>query len=122
MSATYTADPAHNPVDRLRFELGDTDVSNPLLQNEEYQFLVDSFPDNVSKQIAAAFRAGATAIAIKATKRTLGPQSEDNSARLNYYADMASKYERMATFTATPPLPDYAAEKVFFKDMMANET
>lgn len=122
MSATYTHDPAHNPVDRLRLELGDTDITAPLLQDEEYQFIIDSYPENVSRQLAAAFRTGATAIAIRATKRTLGPQSEDNSARLTYYSNMADKYERMATFTATPPLPDYASEKVFMKNMMANET
>lgn len=120
--ASYTSDPASIPLDRLRFELGDTDVDNPLLVDAEYQFIIDTYPNNTSRQLAAAFRAGATAIAIKATKRTLGPQSEDNSARLNYYATMADKYEHTALFTTTPPLPNYDAEKIFTKGMMANES
>lgn len=122
MAATYSGDPAHNDLDRLRFMVGDMDVTAPLMQDAEYQYIIDKYPDNQSKQVAVAFRQAATCIGIKATKRSLGPQSEDNTARLNYYASMADKFEKIALYTTVPPLPDYASEKVFEKGMMANET
>lgn len=122
MAATYSGDPANNEVDYLRFMVGDTDVSSPLLQDAEYQYIVDLYSINVNKRLSQSFRSAANAIGIKATKRSLGPQSEDNSARLTYYANMADKYEKAAAFSTVPPLPDYAAEKVFYKDLMANET
>lgn len=122
MAATYTGNPSTNDIDRLRFMVGDMDVTQPLMQDAEYQYIIDMYPDNQSKQVATAFRQAATCIGIKATKRSLGPQSEDNSVRLNYYATMADKFEKIALYTAVPPLPDYASEKVFEKDMMANET
>lgn len=122
MAATYTGDPLNNDIDRLRFLVGDTDTDSPLMQDAEYQYIIDMYPDNQNMQSAVAFRQAATSIGIRATKRSLGPQSEDNSARLNYFASMADKLEKLAQYTGVPPLPDYASEKVFEKDMMANET
>lgn len=121
MAANYSADPKNNPIDRLRFMLGDTSTDMPLLQDAEYQYIIESYPDNLNKQIAAAFRVAASAIAIRATKRRLGPQSEDDSDRLRYYNEQATVYEKLSAYTAVPPLPDYAAPKVFSKDMMANK-
>ena len=121
MASTYSGNPGESPKDYLRFMMGDTDVSQPLLTDEEYYYIVDNNP-NVNMQLAVACRQCAMCIGIKATKRSLGPQSEDNTARLNYFANMAEKYEKAARFSTTPPLPNYASEKVFTKGMMANET
>ena len=117
----YTADPKNNPVDRLRFLLGDTDPNNALLVDAEYQYIIDSYPHSITKQNAAAFRAAASAIAIRATKRSLGPQSEDDSNRLAYYNAKAEHFEKMGAFKGVPPSPEYASPKVFAKKMMANE-
>lgn len=114
------SDPSKNPIYRLRFTIGDT-TEPYLLQDIEYQYIIDCYPNNETKQIAAAYRAAASAIAIHATKRSLGPQSEDDTNRLAYYSAMADSYEKKAMYSGTPPLPEYAAEKVFGKNMMANE-
>ena len=122
MASTYSGNPADSQKDYLRFMMGDTDMTAPLLMDEEYQYIIDNNVGNVNAQIAKACRQCAMCIGVRATKRTLGPQSEDNTARLNYFATMADKYEAAAKFSTTPPLPDYDSEKVFTKGMMANET
>ena len=124
MAFSYSGDPTESTVDLLRFTLGDTDESSPLMQDAEYEYLISQYPNasDQNKLIAAAFRAGATHLAMKNVKRSLGPQSEDPRERAAYFADMADKYENQSAFTSTPPVPDYDADKIFYKGMMANET
>lgn len=54
MTATYTATPATNMVDQVRLLLGDTDMSDPLLQDEEIQFFISTWPDPYSAAAASA--------------------------------------------------------------------
>lgn len=120
MSFTYSGCPSESELDAVRFALGDTNKDAPLLQDEEIQYLIANSKTR-SGLLAAAFRHAATLLGIRATKRTLGPQSEDTSARLAYFKEMADKYERGTLYAGIPPLPNYAAEKVFDKGMMSNE-
>ena len=120
MSFTYSGDPAASQLDAVRFALGDTIKEGALLQDEEINYLL-SQNETKSGLMAAAFRQAATCLGIRAVKRTLGPQTEDPTARLNYYKEMAVKYEKGLLYAGVPPLPDYSQEKVFDKNMMANE-
>lgn len=120
MSFTYSGDPAASQLDAVRFALGDTIKEGALLQDEEINYLI-SRNETKSGLMAAAFRQAATCLGIRAVKRTLGPQTEDPTARLNYYKEMAVKYEKGLLYAGVPPLPDYSQEKVFDKNMMANE-
>lgn len=122
MAFTYSGDPTASLLDALRFALGDTHAESVLMQDAEYAYIIGLYPDSRTKQLAAVFRAAATHYSAKNVKRSLGPQSEDPRDRARYYADLADKYEKMSAFTATPPLPDYDADKIFYKGMMANET
>ena len=122
MAFTYSGDPTESAVDLLRFTLGDTDAAEPVMQDAEYEYLISLYPDNQNKLIAAALRAAATHFAAKNVKWQLGPQSEDPRERAAYFNAMADKYEDLSVFTATPPVPDYDYEKIFYKGMMANET
>ena len=122
MSFTYSGDPTESAVDLLRFTLGDTDSAAPIMQDAEYEYLISLYPNSKNQLIAAAFRAAATHFASRNVKRQLGPQSEDPRERAAYYQAMADKYEGMSVFTAAPPVPNYDAEKIFYKGMMANET
>lgn len=122
MAFTYSGDPINSPVDALRFALGDTHPESVIMQDAEYVYIINQYPDSLALQLASAFRAAATHFAAKSVKRSLGPQSEDPRDRAKYYADLADKYEKMSAFTATPPLPDYEADKIFYKGMMANKT
>ena len=40
MTETYTNDPANRPIDRVRFEVGDTDTANAKLSDEEILMLI----------------------------------------------------------------------------------
>ena len=46
----YTGNPSTNPIDALRLKWGDTDDYITILQNSEYQYLIDKFPNKTRKQ------------------------------------------------------------------------
>lgn len=121
MAFTYDGNPGGNARDFIRFTVGDTKEATAVLQDTEIEYIIDTYPNNVNRQLAIAFRQCATHYGAQATKKALGPQSEDASKRLEYYMQMADKYERNLTFSGTPPLPAYQAEKAFEKNMMGNE-
>lgn len=120
MAFSYSGNPNESPLDWLRFTIGDINAASPMLQDAELNYIIDLYPDMPSRQLAVAFRQCANVLATKATKRKLGPQSEDTTDRLRYYTQMADKYEK-STLGGIPPLPDYNSEKVFDKGMMAND-
>lgn len=122
MSFSYSGDPSESALDLLRFTLGDTDAAEPIMQDAEYEYLIAQYPADPNKLLAAAFRSAATHFASKNVKRKLGPQEEDPRERAAYFNAMADKYEDSTQFSGTPPVPNYAAEKIFYKGMMANET
>lgn len=123
MSFTYSGNPETSTLDAVRFMIGDTNPCDPLLQDEEINYLIGRHANDSSNGplMAAVFRQAATCLGIRTVKRSLGPQSEDASARLNYFKEMADKYEKNLQYAGVPPLPDYAFEKVFEKGMMAND-
>jgi hypothetical protein len=43
MTWNYSGNPADSPVDEIRFLIGDTDTADQLLQDEEIQFLYDTW-------------------------------------------------------------------------------
>lgn len=120
MSFTYSGKPGSSKIDLVRFTLGDTSPVRPLLQDEEISYMAETSA-NDSALLAKAFRQAATTIGVRTVKRTLGPQSEDGTKRLDYFMQMAEKYEKNLLYTGVPPLPDYSQEKVFDKNMMVNE-
>ena len=120
MSFTYNGDPSQSDIDFLRFMIGDTNSNAPMLQDEEYRFIIGNKTNN-NERIAMAFRQAANYLGARVTKRTLGPQSEDSTKRLEYFISMAAKYEKAAKYSTAPPVPDYASEKIFDKNMMSYE-
>lgn len=124
MSFTYSGDPENNPIDYGRFMIGDTHELGHILEDAEIQYILDmnTGDDDVLNELtfrAAIFRQAATMFAIKATKRSLGPQSEETRDRLKYFRDEADKAEHACNFSGTPPTPNYAYPKVFNKHMMS---
>lgn len=59
MTATYSGNPSASPTDEVRFLLQDTDVTNPLFQNEEIQYYLDRITATrgASPTLAAAYLA-----------------------------------------------------------------
>lgn len=45
MTATYTLDPTNVPVDAVRLMIGDTNISNASLQDEEIQYFINRYAD-----------------------------------------------------------------------------
>lgn len=91
MAWTYSGDPSSSDLDRYRFLIGDTDVDDKVLQDEEIMFILAEYPDNASRMYHLFSQA--VLVFGRAIKRTLGPQSEDPSGRLAFFADKAKEYE-----------------------------
>ncbi len=117
MTWSYSGNPASSKLDECRFLLGDTNVDEPIMQNEEIQFLIDRYPnDNTLKY--ELFSRAATLFA-RDIKRSLGPQSEDPTERLRYFNEQA-KFYKAKQATAGLSLPKHAHPKVFRKGMQSN--
>lgn len=53
MTWTYSGDPSSSPKDELRFLIGDTDMNDQLLQDEELDFILGKYPSTSRAQYAA---------------------------------------------------------------------
>lgn len=118
MSWSYSGDPADSLLDASRFMLGDTIQSDPLMQDEEIQFILDTYGENQYQVYYQLFSRAATLFA-RDIKRSLGPQSEDPTGRMKYYAEQASMYKaKMASGGIS--LPTYAHPQIFRIGMHSN--
>ena len=118
MSWTYSGNPANSQVDECRFLLGDTNESEPIMQDEEIQYIIDTYGSNKNQVLYQLFSRAATIFA-RDIKRSLGPQSEDPTERLKYFKEQANSYKAKLT-SAGLSLPKYAYPKVFRKGMQNN--
>lgn len=118
MSWTYSGNPASSKLDECRFLISDTNQSEPIMQDEEIQYIIDSSNGNDNVLYYQLFSRAAT-IFSRDIKRRLGPQSEDPTERLKYFSNQASYYKsKMAS--AGLSLPKYSYPKVFRKGMHSN--
>ena len=120
MSFTYNGDPSESEVAAARFLIGDTDNENPIMQDEEIQYLLDEYGagtmnDTVRYQL---FNRAATLFA-RDIKRSLGPQSEDPTSRLNFFQKQAEYYRNILA-TGGVSVPKLSYPKIFRKGMMSN--
>lgn len=118
MSWTYSGNPADSKLAECRFLLGDTIESEPIMQDEEIQYIIDTYGDNENQVFYQLFSRAATLFA-RDIKRSLGPQSEDPTERLRYFREKAAAYNAKLT-SAGLSLPKYAHPKVFRKGMQNN--
>lgn len=119
MSFSYSGDPNTSRLDAIRFAVGDTSNAEHMLADEEINWIVTTY-SVANKQLAVAFRQCASMLAMRPTKRKLGPQEESTVDRLKYFTAQAEKYERNLGYSGTPPNPEYQEDKVFEKGMMTN--
>ena len=118
MTFTYNGDPSEDEVARLRFILMDTKPENALFTDEELEYLIDTYGDNDDMLQYWAFTQAATKFSY-AIKRSLGPQSEDPTSRLNYFKDRAAELKAKCVAKGLS-LPKYQAPKQFFRGMQDN--
>ena len=118
MSWTYSGNPADSPIDECRFLIGDTNEDEPIMQDEEIQYIIDTYGPNYNQIKFQLFNRAATLFA-RDIKRTLGPQSEDPTDRLNFYKQQAASYKAKLAASGLS-LPKNAYPKVFRKGMQNN--
>lgn len=118
MSYSYSGNPSDTPLDECRFLLGDTDETNPILQDEEILYIIDKSNSNVNLLRYNLFLQAATVFA-RDIKRSLGPQSEDPTSRLNFFKAQAEEY-RSKIASKGVSVPTFSYPKVFRKGMHSN--
>lgn len=118
MSWSYSGNPSTSKKDACRFALADTDEAQPIMQDEEIQYLIDTFGNNEDMLLYQLFNRAATLFA-RDIKRSLGPQSEDPTSRIDFFKEQAALHKSKLA-TAGLSIPKYAHPKVFRKGMDNN--
>lgn len=118
MSWSYSGDPSSSVLDKCRFVIGDTNINAPMLQNEEITYLIDTYGSNSDMLMYHLFMQAATIFA-RDIKRSLGPQSEDPTTRLDFFKSQMLLYKGKCT-SAGMSVPTYAYPKIFRKGMQSN--
>ena len=118
MSWSYSGNPADSTLDECRFLIGDTNESDPIMQDEEIKYIIDTYGPNENQIKYQLFNRAATIFA-RDIKRTLGPQSEDPTERLNFFKQQAKSYKAKIS-AAGLSLPKYSDPKTFRKGMQNN--
>lgn len=118
MSFTYSGDPSKSDIDKYRFAVGDTDSSEPVMTNEEITYIVSTYGPDETAILYHLFMQAAVVFG-RAIRRSLGPQSEDPSGRLNFFNDKAEEYKKKL-YASGLSVPTYAHKKIFNIGMQSN--
>jgi len=117
MTWTYSGDPKDSDKDKFRFLITDTDPLQPILQDEEIQYVLDTYASD-NARLYRLFDAMANNFA-RAIKKSLGPQSEDPTARQKFFEEKAVYYRKLATASSGLSMP-VSAPPIFDKGMTDN--
>lgn len=116
MAWTYSGDPSANDVDKYRFFIGDTNAKEPILQDGEVQFVVNTYDDH-NTRLYHLYDAAANFFARK-IERTVGPITEKPFERQKHYASKAAQYRMLVTGVGlSMPVP---TKSIFNKGMHDN--
>ena len=118
MSFTYSGDPSASQLDECRFLVGDTDEKNPIMQDEEINYIIAQSGSDRNLLLYSLFNQAGTVFA-RAIKRSLGPQSEDPTQRLSYFQKQAAQYKKKLNYSGIS-IPKFAHPKVFYIGMHDN--
>lgn len=100
MPFTYSGNPSDSAESRIRFEIGDTDMSDPLLSDEEISFAI-SQEGSLSGIKARCFEAISAKFAREADKR-IGQTSVNASQRAQHFEALAKKFRQRASAHGVP--------------------
>lgn len=98
MTTTYSGDPDTGVVDQLRFLCGDTDMTDPILQNEEYEFFGTTFPADAGRPAWLAAANACDAIAGKFARKmssSVSSLSSEAQQQWEHYVAMAAQYRTL---------------------------
>lgn len=116
MAWTYSGDPKSSEKDKYRFLIGDTNASDPILQDEEIEFVISEY-SNHNMRLYQLYDRAADYFARK-IKRAVGPIKEDPSERLQYFKQKA-EYYRMRVSASGFKAPK-TSSPIFYKGMHDN--
>ena len=125
MSFTYSGDPSASKLDEARFLIGDTDKASPIMQDEEINYIIITYSNEDANMLSNVvryqlFNRAATLLA-RDIKRSLGPQSEDPTTRLNFYKEQAEYYKNLVAIGGVSSFGTSCAyPKIFRKGMFSN--
>lgn len=92
MTWTYSFDPSSSQKDAVRFLIGDTDTSEQLLQDEEIQYLINTYGNVI---LAASYAARAVcAFFARCADKEIGDYSIKASQKSEAYCNLAEKLEK----------------------------
>lgn len=120
MSWSYSGDPSTSELDRNRFMIGDTNEADPLFTDEELQFLIDTYGSNHNRLMYEIYSRLVIKYAKLGMKRTLGPQSEDTTARLNLFKALLDEYKKKLAAGSGLSLSKSSYPTIFYKGMQSN--
>lgn len=95
---SYTDDPENNPIDRIRLNVGDTDVNEEGLSDTVYSYLLGKHDDNENICSLEALKLLVAKYAKYADEKA-GELEEKAHQKFNQYSDLLDKYTKDPTFS-----------------------
>lgn len=117
MAWNYSGNPASSELDEYRFLIGDVLINEPVLQDEEIQYIISTYA-NKNARLSKLYESAANSFS-RDYKKSLGPQAQDPTSRLDYFNEKAKYYKTLCAASGLSQ-PVYSAEKIFVKGMHDN--
>ena len=118
---SWTYDPTNlqdSLKDQIRLLIGDTMDGDPLLQDEEIQFYIGQYPNDINRAALASVNVIITRIC-STPDYTLGPYSESNGSRLKAFQSVRDELDAKVTGYNSPLASAPTTEPIFSYDMMS---
>lgn len=93
MTWSYTGDLINNPIDKIRFTLGDTNELAPLFQDEELQSVLTLSNDSTNAAIRKCFLQLLARFA-RDVDYTIGPEKVAAGYRFNHYKQLFADFNK----------------------------
>lgn len=117
MAWSYSGDPSTSKKDEVRFLIGDTNINQQILSDEEIEYMLKLYPEK-NMLLAKLFEKLADVYGVR-IKRSLGPESEDPTSRTDYFKDKANHYMKLAvSMLGLPILTRTKGSELSFKKGM----
>lgn len=120
---TYSGSPGTDLKDRVRFLVGDTDITNQLISDEEILWALSDRANNYYGAAATCCRVLGSR-ANDANKVTVGDVTEEGASggANKSWADLADIYDRQAVAVGSCPAPFLGGASITRKDSNAADT
>lgn len=118
MAWTYSGNPNSSELDQFRFLIGDTMADEPILTDEEIQFVLTS-TGGLEYRLIKLFEA-VCLFFVRDAEKTLGPLKEVPQKRYEHAKESLDHYRKLVSAGSGISAPSYASSKIFSKGMHSN--